>query len=92
MTREKTGSNTVVFSINDKYVHFNYRQSRKKFPALAQRVVPHFVIIQRTRSTPYDYKICTLFLSRCFLAGEFELFTKPSKSDYLRVHQMLMDS
>ena len=28
------------------------------------------------------------FLSRCFLAGEFKLFTKPSKSDFLRVHQI----
>ncbi len=30
----------------------------------------HFVIIQRTISTPHDYKICTL---------EFELFTNASK-------------
>ena len=32
---------------------------------------------------PNDYKICDAFLSRLCLAGEFELFTKPSKSDFL---------
>jgi len=59
------------------------RRSRKKSPASVQRdVVQHFVIIQRTVSTPHDYKICTPFLSRYFLAGEFELFTKPSKPDF----------
>jgi len=46
--------------------------------------VLHFVIIQRTKSTPHDYKICDAFLSRLCLAGEFELFTKPSKSDFLK--------
>jgi len=40
--------------------------------------VLHFVIIQRTIRTPYDYKICTPFLSRCFLAGEFD----PPAADY----------
>jgi hypothetical protein len=49
--------------------------------------VLHFVIIQRTKSTPHDYKICDAFLSREIYSGEFELFTKPSKSDFLRVHQ-----
>ena len=54
-------------------------------------VVLHFVIIQRTISTSCDYKICTPFLSRCFLAGEFELFTRPAKSDFLQIHQGLDD-
>jgi sugar phosphate isomerase/epimerase len=40
--------------------------------------VLHFVIIQRTISTPHDYKIARL---------EFELFTRPSKFDFFRVHQ-----
>ena len=47
----------------------------------------YFVIIQRSTSTPHDYNICTPFLSRCFLVEKFKLFTKPSNSDFLRVHQ-----
>jgi len=38
----------------------------------------HFVIIKRSISTFCDYNICTLFLSRCFLAGEFD----PPAADY----------
>jgi len=44
--------------------------------------VLHFTIIQCTICTPHDYKICDAFLSREIYSGEFELFTKPSKSDF----------
>jgi hypothetical protein len=60
------------------------RRFRKK-PSFC--VVLHFAIIKRTISTPHDCEICTPFLSRLGLAGEFELFTKPSKSDFLRVYR-----
>jgi hypothetical protein len=48
--------------------------------------VLHFAIIQRTISAPYDCKICDTFLSREIYSGEFELFTKPSKKEFLRVY------
>jgi hypothetical protein len=42
-------------------------RSGKKSPALVQRdVVLHFAIIQRTISTPHDYKICTPFYPAAF--------------------------
>ena len=44
----------------------------------------HFATIQRTITTPHDYKIFDAFLSREIYSGEFELFTRPSKSDFLR--------
>jgi len=68
-----------------KYENTRFRRSRKKSNLC---VVLHFAIIRRTISTPNDDKICDAFLSRLCLAGEFELFSRPSKSDFLRVHQI----
>jgi len=60
-------------------MEFQVRRFRKKSNFC---VVLHFAIIQRTISTPHDYKICTPFYPERFIRGNLNFLRNRSNQTF----------